>query len=122
MIQDQINAMLDEQGSRPWPMVSHIEDQLSFGIKVVNDDEFRIQVSTYSEGEPGNYVLILTGWFSIEDRRFKESNIYALSIPQGGIYAQNYILSEIDVDEELYSEIYSKIRDFIPECIHALLS
>ncbi|WNV45894.1 lectin domain-containing protein [Aeromonas phage AerS_266] len=121
-IQDQINAMLDELGSSPWPIVSHIEDQLSFGMKITNDDEFRIQVTAFPQGEPGSYVLILSGWFSIEDRRFKESNIYALSIPQAGVYAQNYMISDVDVDEELYSEIYGKIREFIPECVVNILS
>ncbi|UOX39662.1 hypothetical protein [Aeromonas phage ZPAH34] len=122
MIQDQVNAMLDEQGSKPWPTVSHIQNLLSFGLRVNNEDEFRIQISAYPENQPGTYVLILNGWFSIPDTQFKESNIYALSVPQGGIYAQNYLIESIDDDEELYSEIYKRIREFIPECVLSILT
>lgn len=122
MIQDQVNAMLDEQGSKPWPTVSHIQNLLSFGLRVNNEDEFRIQISAYPENRPGTYVLILNGWFSIPDTQFKESNIYALSVPQGGIYAQNYLIESIDDDEELFSEIYKRIREFIPECVLSILT
>lgn len=119
-IQEQINAMLDELENKPWPLVAQIDDQLSFGFRILSDDEFRVQVEAFQQ-EDGKFTVTLSAWFTIAETQFPGSQIFALAVPQGRLFNSSYVIEQIENEVELYENIYNLIREFIPEAINSIL-
>lgn len=119
-IQEQVNAMLDELENKPWPLVAQIDDQLSFGFRILSSDEFRVQVEAFQQ-EDGKFTITLSAWFTIPETQFPGSQIFALAVPQGRLFNTSYALEEIESESELFENIYNLIREFIPEAIRSIL-